>query len=399
VFSWGGALLAEGCRRQLEISFKGVRRGVDVSNGKDLRQGAESKGMRVAIGGDANVLITGPTGSGKSCLARRLHDEGRRSRKPFVAVNLATLHEGTFESELFGHERGAFTGAERARVGRLESAQGGTVFLDEVGELSPRLQARLLEFLQSRIIVPVGGNREIRLDVRVIAATHRDLNVEVGRRAFREDLFHRLRVVALALPSLSQRWRELDFLVHSCLESVIKSHGQSQEHSRGLTTGRRVLRISREVAGLLERHDWPGNFRELRNVLEYAVFACETDEIRPEDLPEWFESKSFEHSSEAAEAASAFELSEIFARLDHPAAMARFERGYLHKKLEENGGKINRTARKIGMNKTTLLRRIRRHGLQVAENDPTAPPTAAAQCLLDALLRENEIRQKKMLQQ
>ncbi|MDR3605744.1 MAG: sigma-54 dependent transcriptional regulator [Oligoflexia bacterium] len=313
-----------------------------------------SKNLGVAIRGQANVLIAGPTGSGKSHLARKIHDGGNRAAKPFVSVNLATLHDGTFESELFGHEKGAFTGADSRRVGRLEMAQGGTVFLDEVGELPLRLQARLLEFLQSRTIVPVGGNREIRLDVRVIAATNRDLGALVARGLFREDLFHRLRVVALALPSLSQRWKEFDAIIHDCLAAVLRS------------SGKRVLGITSEVAKRFELHSWPGNFRELNNVLEYAVTACESDEITVADLPDWFETPVF--SEQVADAVYEFELSEQFAQMDYLSAMARFEKGYLNHRLDENLGRVNKTARNIGLHKTTLIRRMRLYGLRAAES-------------------------------
>ncbi len=149
--------------------------------------------LKIAHLGDSTVLITGQTGTGKSTLAKKIHLESRRKDRPFVAINLATLHEGVLESELFGHEKGAFTGADQRRIGRLELANAGTVFLDEVSELSPRLQARLLEFIQSKTIVPVGGNKEIQLDIRVVAATHKDLDLAVRKGDFREDLFHRLR--------------------------------------------------------------------------------------------------------------------------------------------------------------------------------------------------------------
>lgn len=313
--------------------------------------------VQIAARGAANVLITGPTGSGKSHLARQIHEQSARRSKPFVVVNLATLHEGTFESELFGHERGAFTGADQRRVGRLELAHGGTVFLDEVGELPPRLQARLLEFLQSRTITPVGSNREIKLDVRVIAATHKDLARSVRNGEFRADLFHRLRVIGFRLKSLAERAEEFDEILHSTLEELC------------LSVGRSVLRISADVADRLESYDWPGNLRELRNVLEYAVLASDGPEMTLQDLPAWF-------SGDELVEPSLIQHGEGFPpailALDYQGAIATFEREYLKQHLARNRGRINRTARAIQINKTTLLRRIRAYGLN-AEADILTP--------------------------
>ena len=297
---------------------------------------------------DATVLITGPTGSGKSRLAGEIHTGSGRGNKPFVLVNLATVHEGTLESELFGHERGAFTGAESRRMGRLETANGGTVFLDEVGELPSRLQARLLEFLQSRVIQPVGSNREIKLNVRVIAATHRNLQRAVEKGEFREDLFHRLRVVSIELKPLSERWEEFDAIVHQALEELCHSAGRS------------VLRISEEVAQRLEKYSWPGNFRELRNVLEYMVLSSDGPEITPLDLPAWFDgddSKPFSTGS------SELGVAEVALDLNYHSAISNFEKRYLKAALERFRGRINLTARQIGMNKSTLIRRMRAYGL------------------------------------
>lgn len=328
------------------------------------------KTIQLAQTSDLNVLITGPTGSGKSRLAREIHEKSARKLKPFVILNLATLHEGTLESELFGHERGAYTGADSRRVGRLELAQGGTVFLDEIAELSPRLQARLLEFLQSRTICAVGSNRETRLDVRVIAATHKNLTSAVSRGEFREDLFHRLRVLSISLPSLNQRSDEFGTHVHSTLEEFSRLYG------------RRLLRLSEAAALRLESHSWPGNFRELRNVLEYAVLASDGTELREEDLPPWF--------LEASDSASAFapmsDRSEerrqniagnheelrvadfTFSRSFHEA-IRHFEREYLGRALRRHNGRINETARQIGLNKSTLIRRIRALEVVVARKE------------------------------
>jgi DNA-binding NtrC family response regulator len=320
--------------------------------------GLDSNEAKIACRSDATVLITGPTGSGKTRLAQAIHDAGARSAKAFVTVNLASLHEGTLESELFGHEKGAFTGADQRRIGRIERAQGGTLFLDEIGELQPRLQARLLEFLQSRVLTPVGSSRSVRLDVRIIAATHRKLAKEVEQGRFREDLFHRLRVVTLELPSLIDRPEQFDLILHSCLEEVCAA------------TGRSISKLSEGAAERLEQYSWPGNIRELRNVLEYAVLAAEGAEIVAHDLPGWFGKRGDGAPQAADPGAGLLGVLEFPLTLDFNATLARFEREYLTLALRRGRGKINKTARAIGVNKTTLMRRMRIYGLYAESRSP-----------------------------
>jgi len=311
--------------------------------------------FNLACRSEATVLILGPTGSGKTSLARQIHDQSRRKSRPFVTVNLATLHEGTIESELFGHERGAFTGAESRRVGRFEFANGGTVFLDEIAELPLRLQARLLEFLQSRVIVPVGSNREARLDVRIIAATHKDLKTAVAKGEFREDLFHRLRVISMSLKSLIERGDDFDRLMHCILEEICRSNQRS------------ILNISEEVACRLEAYEWPGNFRELRNVLETAVLSCEGNELKIEHLPSWFFEPTTRDRSgfQNSDGAKLLAVAEFPMTLDFHGTLSRFEKEYLELALRRFRGRISLTARQIGMSKATLLRRIRAYGIRL----------------------------------
>ncbi|MGZ3687662.1 MAG: sigma 54-interacting transcriptional regulator [Bdellovibrionota bacterium] len=306
------------------------------------------KQYEIACRGDSNVLLTGPTGSGKSYHARRIHEAGPRRNGPFVTVNLACLHEGTIESELFGHERGAFTGALNRRIGRLESAQNGTVFLDEVGELPLRLQARLLEFLQSRCISPVGGNRETRLNVRVIAATNRELPCSVANGDFREDLYHRLRVVEVEMKSLRERQDEFDTILHNTLAETCH------------TANRAVLGISEGVAHAFESYAWPGNIRELRNVLEYAVASCEDQRIELQDIPQWLLNP---RDNPGGSAPAILGVAELPLSLDFAESVGRFERVFLARALERFGGRINHTARAIGLNKTTFKRRLKLYGI------------------------------------
>jgi len=311
------------------------------------------KTIRMACAGDSTVLLLGATGTGKSSLAREIHNRSRRREKPFITVNLATLHEGTLESELFGHERGAFTGADQRRVGKLEIANGGTVFLDEIGDLTPRLQARLLEFLQSRTISPVGANREVRLDVRIIAATHRNLEKKVRDGTFREDLLHRLRVLSVELPGLSQQSECFGEIFHAVLESVCKEQKRT------------VHRIEPDLATQLEAHPWPGNYRELRNVLEYAVQSAEKETLAISDLPPWFvQSNTSEYLASAMN--SALGVAELPLTMDFYETITRFEKEYFRRALTRFGGRLSLTARKTGMNKTTLLRRLRQLGLHPA---------------------------------
>ena len=310
-----------------------------------------SRSMGIARQSECNVLICGATGTGKSVLAREIHDTGKKAGRPFVVINLATLHEGTIESELFGHERGSFTGADSKRVGRLESANGGTVFLDEIGELPLRLQARLLDFMQSKRITPVGSSREVRLDVRIIAATHRDLEKGIRNGAFREDLFHRLRVVSIFLRPLLERAEHFDQILHACIEAVARE------------TSRTITGISDEVACAFEAYAWPGNLRELRHVLEYAILASPSERIEADDLPHWFKKAAQAQPVELAAAEAKLGVAEVPLSLDFHESVSRFEKEFLSRAIARYRGRINLTARKTGIGKATLIRRLRGYGI------------------------------------
>ena len=280
---------------------------------------------------DASVLITGESGTGKEILARRVHRHSQRGGGPFVVVNSAALPEGLAESELFGHEKGAFTGAVTRHRGRLELAGGGTLFLDEIGELSKAVQAKLLRALEAREIERVGGDRPIAVDFRLIAATNRDLESEVANGRFRSDLFYRLNVVSLPLPPLRDRLGDLDVLVPKLKQSLAERLGLPDRE------------LSPEAMEALRQRRWPGNVRELRNVLERSLIAAAGEQVEVGDLPPL---------AMQADSLSPGSLS-----------LEERERQAILEALKQTGGHRERAARLLGISVRTLYNRLKRYGI------------------------------------
>jgi DNA-binding NtrC family response regulator len=291
------------------------------------------------------VLITGRTGTGKTYLAQKIHEMSPRRASKFVSVNLATLSENLIESELFGHERGAFSGADSKRLGKLECGNGGTVFLDEIGELPPRLQVKLLEALNSHTISPVGSNREILLDIRIIAATNRDLSSMVREGKFREDLFFRLNTFEIRLDDLARTPERIPALAENFAESAAR---RQNKPARPLDPG--LLRA-------LSSYDWPGNIRELKNAVEFAVAMSAGSSVGAEALPPYVRERTLS-ASPAMEFLGRFPT-------DYRAAKQEFERIYLAEVLKRFQGKINLTAKRSGLSKVTLIEKIRRYEIDI----------------------------------
>jgi DNA-binding NtrC family response regulator len=316
----------------------------------------------LATGSESTVLIVGSTGTGKTTLAQRIHRGSKRVDGPFVTVNLASLHEATIESTLFGHERGAFTGADRPRLGRLELANGGTVFFDEIGELSLPLQARLLEFLQTRTLTPLGSNRERRVDVRVICATNRDLESEVRHGRFREDFLHRIRVLKIELESIAEISGEgLSSTIHEILETLCNK------------SEKKIRRISREVAELFECYSWPGNYRELESVLEVAVLSSTDDILDLDDLPKWFIEQArtgieYRLGSEVAirparAGRNQWASAEVPLGRNFTKTIEKFESAVLKFYIDRNRGCLAKAAREAGLPKATFYRKAQNYRL------------------------------------
>ncbi|NMC70450.1 MAG: sigma 54-interacting transcriptional regulator [Myxococcales bacterium] len=291
---------------------------------------------------DATVLIEGPSGTGKELFARALHDLSHRRSKPFVAVNCGALPDALLESELFGHKAGAFTDARRDRPGRFAAAHGGTLLLDEIGDVSPAMQVRLLRVLQERTFEPLGSNEPVRVDVRIIAATNKDLAALVRAGTFREDLYYRIHVVHLEIPPLRERREDIPLLVQHFVEQLNHLHGREMEGP------------SPEALALLLDYDYPGNVRELRNALEHAFALCPGGRIEPQHLPAAIRNPG-------APAAGVAGLAGL--------PLDEVERRLIEDALRRHDGHRSRAARELGLDPSTLYRKLKRLGLQPPVRD------------------------------
>ncbi|MEC7496809.1 MAG: sigma-54 dependent transcriptional regulator, partial [Planctomycetota bacterium] len=281
------------------------------------------------------ILITGESGTGKELVARALHDSSARKAKPFIAVNCAALPEALIESELFGHAKGAFTDARDARKGLFAQADGGTLFLDEIGDLPLNLQAKLLRVLEQQTIRPIGSDQEQAIDVRVLSATHQDLEAKVEREEFRQDLYYRLNVIEIEVPPLRARGNDVLLLAHTFLQQFAEKSGKA------------VVGIAEPAATKLLDYDWPGNVRELRNVLERAVAMTQYDRVIVDDLParvQQFTRNEFVFGSEDP---------------SNLVSLAELEQRYIVHVLQMVGNNRTRAARLLGLDRKTLYRKLK----------------------------------------
>jgi len=296
---------------------------------------------------ETTVLLTGESGTGKEVVSNLIHQGSPRAGKPFVAINCAALPEQLLESELFGHEKGAFTGAASTKIGRIEQAAGGTLFLDEIAEMSPIVQAKFLRFLEQREFQRLGGTRTLKADVRVIAATNRDLEAAISNQSFREDLYYRLNVFTIHIAPLRERREDILPLAETFMEDL------------GKTMGRPAAGISRDARAWLLSHPWPGNVRELRNAIERAILLCDGGLITREHLP-----VSIRRESKVPSVLSNAPKVESAAFPSEGLDLAAVEREYLEKALGEAKGNKSKAARLLGLTRAQLYSRLEKHGVQ-----------------------------------
>jgi two-component system, NtrC family, response regulator AtoC len=302
---------------------------------------------RTAAKSNSTILVLGESGTGKELLARAIHAESLRSQGPFVAMSCAALTETLLESELFGHEKGAFTGAAVRRKGKFEMADGGTLFLDEIGDVTAKLQLDLLRVLEDRRFFRVGGNDSIHVDVRIVAATNRDLPKAVADGTFREDLFYRLNVIPVHLPPLRDRLEDMPLLVEHFLEQL------------GAEMNRRVDEVSTDAMGILMSHTWPGNVRELRNILERAIVVATGHVIQASDLGL--------RRPPCVENGGAGPM----------ASLEDVERHHIGRVLQDSGGNISQAARTLGIDRATLYNKLRKYNLRKdGESEPEPEETS-----------------------
>ena len=296
----------------------------------------------------ATILLTGESGTGKEMVARAIHKHGNRADKPFVAVNCAAIPEGLLESEMFGHRKGAFTGAVADRVGRFQQADKGTLFLDEVGDMPLALQAKILRALQERVIEPVGDPRERKVDVRVIAATNKNLLEAVANKEFREDLYYRLNVFPIPLPALRERVEDIAPLARHFA------------HRLGATAGKRITGFSPQALQAMASYTWPGNIRELQNCVERATIVARASVIEESDLPGYL----FDTPPAGTEGSVALSVGpQVPSDLD--AALAEVERAYILAALHQSNGVQAAAAQMIGISERSFWYRLKKLGIQV----------------------------------
>jgi two-component system response regulator PilR (NtrC family) len=298
-----------------------------------------------------NVLITGESGTGKELVARALHTEGNRASEPFVAVNCGAIPDDLMESELFGHVRGSFTGAVADKPGLFQRAEGGTLFLDEVGELSLNMQVKLLRALQERAVKPVGATKEVEVDVRVVAATNRELEAEVAREAFRRDLYYRLNVIEVRLPPLRNRREDIPMLIEHFLQRY------------SIEQGKRINGLTKPALQLLQDHDYPGNVRELENIIERAVTLSD-GRIGADAIPELKRAPRI-----GASDAGRLPLPDDGIDLDR--VLTDYERELIERALDQSGGVRKRAANLLGVTFRSLRYRLSKLGLAQSGDDET----------------------------
>jgi len=283
----------------------------------------------------STVLVEGESGTGKELFARAVHQLSKRRKKPFVAVNCGALPDTLLESELFGYKAGAFTDAKKDRPGRFAAAEGGTLFLDEIGDVSPAMQVRLLRFLQERVYEPLGSVKPVHADVRIVAATHRDLAALVQEKKFRDDLYYRINIVKLVVPPLRDRLEDIPLLVEHFIDRF------------NTLQGKEILGVSDDALSCLMSHDYPGNVRELENLVERAFILCRSGMIEREHLPE-----PVCHQSQHGNGTDILD------------SFRQMEASFLMSALRQNNWNRTRTAEALGIHKTTLFRKIKALGLK-----------------------------------
>ena len=296
-----------------------------------------------------NVLIQGESGTGKELVVRAIHYHGARKSGPFEAVNCGAIPEHLQESELFGHQKGAFTGALQSQVGKIEMAKGGTFFLDEVGEMTPALQIKLLRFLQDKIIEPVGGRNKIKVDVRIISATNKDLKKEVEMGSFREDLYYRLAVYPITLPPLRERKEDIPSMLNHFFRKYEKE------------TGKEIRLVDNRVMDVLMDYDWPGNVRELENVIYRAMVICETDKLQLSCLPPQLTQRLPKNNLEPAGQPKS--TIEVLQPPPEITSMDDLEKKAMLQALERTKGNLTMAAKQLGMGRATFYRKINKYGL------------------------------------